>query len=228
MPPIKPFEITEEFLIVGEGAGDQAFFRHLCDVHGIGPVQVLDAGGTGKLEEFLKSLPTRTGFRKCKMLVVVGDNDDAPDERFKQIRIFLKRAKVLPVPENPFQVKYTTGDLKLVVIMLPFDDARNRTRGCLETLLIPSAFEHLPEIAKCIPAFGECIGVGRWPNGSHVDKFRLRALLAAAFPDNPNFGLQYALHPDRNVIPLDHQCFGPIVEFIRGLLPPVPAAGGDS
>ena len=61
-----------------------------------------------------------------------------------------------------------------------------------------------------------------WANGSHVDKFRLRALLAASFPSNPNFGLQYALDPAHDVIPLTHGSFDHIVAFLRGL--PVTAA----
>lgn len=217
MPPSQPLQITEEFLIVGEGAGDEKFFRYLCAAHAIVGFQSLDAGGTGKLEQFLKDLPARTGFRKCKALVVVGDNDDAPADSFKKIRLAVKRAK-LPFPGNPLQiVKHTTSDLHVVIMMIPFDANGNSTRGCLETLLLQSASQQLPAIAGCIPAFGQCVGVPNWANRSHADKFSLRAILAAAFPHDPNFGLQYALDPAHGVIPLTHVCFGDIVTFIRDL-----------
>jgi hypothetical protein len=222
-------EITQQFVIVGEGAGDAMFFNHLCAVHAIPGFQCLDAGGTGNFEQYLKDLPALTGFLKnCKILVIVGDNDDTPDDRFKEIRLAVKRASthlgrrspsiVLPVPDNPFQiVKYTTSDLRVVIAMLPFDANENRTKGCLETLLLQSASAKNPGIAACVPAFGTCIGVEGWPNGSHVDKFKLRAILAAAFPHDPNFGLQYALNPAHDVIPLTHIALDPIVRFLKAL-----------
>lgn len=217
MSPITPQSISQEFLIVGEGSGDRAFFEHLCTVHNIQGVQALDAGGTGKLEQFLKDLPSRTGFRKCKLLLVVGDNDDTPDDSFKKIRIAVKKAK-LPVPDNPLQlIKWTTEDLRVAIMMLPFDGNNNSIKGCLETLLLQPAFQKNPQIAACIPAFGTCVGADGWTNGSHVDKFRLRALLAATFPHDPNFGLQYALNPAHGVIPLAHASLDRIVAYLRGL-----------
>lgn len=215
MPPTK--EITENLVIVGEGAGDAAFFTYLCQVHNLLGFQSLDAGGVTKFERFLKDLPSMTGFRKqCKLLLVVGDNDDGVDDAFKFVRTSIKKAK-LPCPDNPLQiVQHTTDDLRVAVMMIPFD-ATGRKRGCLETLLLQSAVEHRPEIANCLPAFSTCIGVESWPNRSHGDKFRLRAFLAAAFRDDPNFGLQYALNPEHDVIPLTHECFNGIVEFLRTL-----------
>jgi hypothetical protein len=211
-------EITQNFVIVGEGAGDAAFFTHLCSEHAIPGFQCLDAGGSGKFEQYLKDLPALSGFRKnCRLLVVVGDNEDAPEKSFIRIRSALKKAK-LPAPNNPLEVlKHTTDDLRVVVIMLPLTDKGESSKGCLETVLLEGTFEHNPDIAKCIPDFGACIGVGKWANTAHSDKFRLRALLAAAFPDNPNFGLQYALNPEHGVIPLKHKSLEPIVEFLRSL-----------
>jgi uncharacterized protein DUF3226 len=222
-------EITRQFVIVGEGAGDAMFFNHLCTVNSIAGYQCLDAGGTGKFEQYLKDLPALSGFRRhCKVLVIVGDNDDSPDDKLKEVRLAVKRASthlgrlsppfVLPVPENSFQIaKYTTSDLRVVIMMLPFDAHENRTKGCLETLLLESAAAKNPAIAACVPAFGTCIGVQGWANGSHVDKFKLRAILAAKFPQDPNFALQYALDPAHDVIPLNHAAFDPIVDFLKGL-----------
>ena len=218
MPLARPLAITKPVIIVGEGAGDAAFFQHLCALNQISNVQTVDARGTGKVEAFLKDLSSLTGFRDCKLIVLVGDNDNAPDDNFNDMRGRLKRAK-LPFPNNPLEMThYTNSDVQSTIMMLPFDDLGNRKRGCLETLLIESAFAKLPTIADCIPDFGKCIGVGDWSQVSHVDKFRLRAFLSAAFPDDPNFALQWALDPAHNVIPLNHSCFEPIVNFLRRVI----------
>lgn len=222
MPPTKRTEITEPNVIVGEGAGDAAFFKYLCQVRNIAGFQCLDAGGESKFEDYLKDLPSATGFKaKCKLLLVVGDNDDKTDAAFKRVRLAVKKAD-LPVPDNPQQImKWTTDSLRVGILMIPFDDAGSSTKGCLETVLLESAFDKNQEIAKCIPAFGKCVGADEWANGSHVDKFKLRSLLAAAFRHDPNFGLQYALNPKHDVIPLEHRSFDKIVSFLRGLANPV-------
>jgi hypothetical protein len=218
MPSAQRVQITEERVIVVEGAGDAAFFTHLCAVNNIRGFQCLDAGGRDNFEQYLKDLRTITGFNtKCKLLLVVGDNDDRLEDSFKRVRLAVKKAK-LPVPDKAQQIlKWTTHDLRLGIVMIPFNDAGDSIKGCLETLLLASAFERNDQIAKCIPAFGTCIGADTWANGSHVDKFKLRALLAAVFPDDPNFGLQFALKPDHGVIPLDHASFGGIVGFLRAV-----------
>jgi hypothetical protein len=226
MPPAQRVQITQERVIVGEGAGDAAFFTHLCAVNNIQGFQCLDAGGRDKFEQYLKDLNTITGFTaKCRLLLVVGDNDDDNvADSFKRVRLAVKRAK-LPVPDTAQQVmKWTTNDLKVAIAMIPFNEAGQAVRGCLETLLLPAAFERNGLIAHCIPAFGECVGANGWANGSHADKFKLRALLAAVFRADPNFGLQYALNPVHNVIPLDHQSFAGIVALLRDLPAIVPIA----
>ena len=52
---------------------------------------------------------------------------------------------------------------------------------------------------------------------SHADRFRLRALLAAVFRKDPNFGLQCALDPRHGAIPLNHSSFDGIVRFLKGI-----------
>jgi len=216
--PTERVHITQQFVIIGEGAGDAAFFSHLCAVHSIGGFQCLDSGGSGNFEQYIKDIRTISGFNiNCKLLLVVGDNDDNAKENFRRVRLALKRAKV-PAPDNPLEVlKWTTDDLRVAIMMLPFDNNLNSTRGCLETLLLESARAKNPAIAGCVPAFEACVGANTWANGSHVDKFRLRALLASKFQDDPNFGLQFALNPKYDVIPLTHDAFNGIVDYLRAL-----------
>jgi hypothetical protein len=216
LPP--RIEITAQYVIIGEGAGDAAFFTHLCAVHNIRGFQCLDAGGESKFEQYIKDLRSMTGFiRNCKLLLVVGDNDDKATLKFDNIRKALKKAKV-PAPDNPFEVlKWTTDDLRVAIMMLPFDKDLKCSKGCLETILLISAIAQNQAIANCVAPFEGCVGVNGWANVSHVDKFRLRALLAACFKDDPNFGLQYALDPKHGVIPLNHTAFDGIVDYLRGL-----------
>jgi hypothetical protein len=210
-------EITRAGVIVGEGGGDEAFFRYLCDVRGINGFQYFGAGGVDNYEGFLKSLPKMTGFsRLCKVLIVVGDNDDAIDASWTKIRKYIKNAK-LPTPNEPLKMaKHSTGDLEVYGMMIPFDDQQNRYKGCLETLLLKAVQDNKPELAKCIKPFSDCLKMEETvTNGSHLDKFRLRAILAAAFPDDPNFALQWALSPKHGVMPLNHAAFDGIEQFLR-------------
>lgn len=209
-------EITSPIVLLGEGAGDQALFKYLCEVHSITDVQCIDAGGSGKYGEFLKNIDAVTGFKKnCRTLIVSADNDDSMDANFGDVRKALKSAK-LPVPNEPLKrLEHTNRDLGVAVMMVPFDEKFQRRRGCLETLLLEALQTSQPVFSGCVPAFEICVGANIWANGSHRDKFRLRAILAALFSHDPNFSLQYAVEPKHRAIPLDHPCFSPIVAFIQ-------------
>jgi len=208
-------EITSPVVILGEGAGDRAFFQLLCDRRGIQNVQCIEAGGSGKFAEFLKNIRTITGFnRVCRTLIVVADNDDTPDANFNDVRRALKNAK-LPQPNAPLtRLTYTTDPLGVAAMMVPFDGTFLRQRGCLETIILEAVQASQPMIANCVPAFGTCVGADTWTNGSHLAKFRLRAILAAFFSHDPNFSLQYAVATD-NLFSFTHQTFDPLVAFIR-------------
>jgi len=179
---------------------------------------IISEDSSALMPEYIKDLRSISGFNvNCKLLLVVGDNDDKAQLKFDNIRKALKKAKV-PAPNNPLEVlKWTTDDLRVAIMMLPFDNAFNSTKGCLETLLLESAQSKNPANASCIPAFEACVGANAWPNDSHIDKFRLRALLASLFKDDPNFGLQYALNPKYDVIPLNHNAFDGIVDYLKNL-----------
>jgi hypothetical protein len=40
-------------------------------------------------------------------------------------------------------------------------------------------------------------------------------MISAAWPDDPNLGLQYALNPEKNLIPLDAACFDEIADELK-------------
>ncbi len=207
-------KITGEFVIAGEGTGDQELFRRLCAVHGINGYQFESFGGIGNLESWLTGLPGLSGYGQLRLLIVVADNDDHPDDRFMEVRRAVKKAK-LPTPQNAFELKKEANKPAVYVIMLPFTPPGTPNRGCLETLLFQSASANLPQYVPCVDQFCACVHSDAWIQRSHIDKLRLRILLSAACEGDPNVALSHALNPARNLIPLNHGSLDGLVAVLR-------------
>jgi Protein of unknown function (DUF3226) len=211
LPAVPP--IAQDYLIVGEGKGDASFFKHLCSARAIDIFQIECADGVGKLPAYLSGLSSRTGFGRLKALLVVRDNDDTPAESFREVAKQLKKAK-LPVPQEPLRVKRNKPEeVGVTVMMIPFTAASGPTRGCLESLLLPAIEEHRPDVKACVDTYFGCLAANFTKN--QQDKFRVRCSIAAMWPVDPNFGLQYALDPAKNMIPLANPVFDEVADFLR-------------
>ena len=205
--------IEKQNLVVGEGKGDLAFLKYLCQHHSLTDFQPEEAGGTGKFPLYLQGLSSRSNFDNLRRLLVVADNDETPDESFNRIRGYLKKAQ-LPFPQEPLKIKRNHPDgLGTAVMMLPFNNETGSMRGCLESLLILAINDHRPEVKNCVDSYYQCV-LGNWTKFKE-DKFRVRCSIAAMWPEDPNFGLQFALDPVKNMIPLAHSCFDEVVEFLK-------------
>jgi len=208
-------EITEELLIVGEGDGDEAFFRYLCEVRNVPGFQFDCANGISDFETFLKGLPGRSGISKLRAVLIVGDNDETPDANFSIIQKQIGRAK-LPQPQNPLS-RVARGDLtyRIAVLMLPYPRIGNTSHGCLESLLLPAIERNFDPELNCLDSFCQCItGCGKYWSRTSRDKMRLRCLLSSCHPDDPNLGLRYALKPTLNLVPLDDHIFDEVHELL--------------
>jgi hypothetical protein len=213
-------DILSDILIVGEGAGDAALIRHLTDDRGITGFQIEEAGGNTKFQSFINGLPARTGFKtRLKALVVVADTDGGADESFKNIAKQMKAEK-FPCSHAPYKVaKLPHIDYVTYILMIPFAKAGEGITpitGALETLLLPSAEQHLSRFSQCLDDWCNCVQMSGWSK-THQDKARLRSLIAAAYPQDPNCGLQWALKPDKNLIPLNHPSFDDLADLLRRL-----------
>ncbi len=207
--------LSLDYLVVGEGEGDASFISHLCSVRGVelSAIQIENAGGSGKFKPYLEGLRLRPNFDRLRGLLVIGDNDDTPEENFNRIRGFLKRGK-LPYPDQPLRVARFNGTdpPAVVVMMLPYTVAGGPTRGSLDTMLLVGMNERNAEVAACIDAFRGCLTGGRTRN--QEDKFRLRSFLAALWAEDPNIGLQFALSPTKGLVDLAHHSFDEVAEFL--------------
>jgi hypothetical protein len=98
-------------------------------------------------------------------------------------------------------------------MMIPYSSASGPTRGCLETLLLKAIEECKPDVKACVDGYIACLAPN-WTKNQE-DKFRVRCSIAAMWPQDPNFGLQWALDPAKDMIPLGHPAFHEIVQFLR-------------
>jgi hypothetical protein len=210
--PIRRGPIENDFLIVGEGDGDSAFFNYLNADRNLTGFQCEHAGGNTGFEDYFKALVGRKGYHRLRGLIAVGDNDQTPDDSFKEIRKQLKNAK-LPPPDTPQTIVKRNGAPAVAILMLPLPVNGGSSHGCLETVLLEAAIAHNPVISACVLTYCTCTGANAWPK-SAADKLKLRALLSAASPSDPNIGLQYALKPTKNLIPMNHAAFTSIADFI--------------
>jgi len=207
---------------VGEGRGDAALIRYLCENRNISGFQFEDALGASKFETFLSGLRARKGFHALKGIIVVADCDDQPDDRFRDIYRQLKAAK-LPVPNGPYTYcqQKNVSALATFVLMVPFSgqpfSGMTPIRGALETIILPAAEAHASKAQiDCLNAYCSCAEINNLGIAAR-DKTRLRSLIAMSHPDDPNITLPWAIRPGANLIPLDHPCFNDLAEVIRQL-----------
>jgi hypothetical protein len=205
--------ITERALIVGEGKSDAAFLKHLCALHGVTGILVEESGGTGKFPQYFDALKQRTYFDRLQAMLVVGDNDDRPDDSFKALCRCLKKQD-LPSPNQRLVVaRIGNQGLAVVVMMVPYTIAGGPTKGCLESLLLQALTRDPSVVQRCLDDYKSCMGFNGTKN--QETKFRLRCSLAALVPDNPNTSLEFALDPAKNLFSLNHSCFDEIATFLR-------------
>jgi len=212
---VHPSALSEDYLVVGEGGGDAAFIRNLCEVRKIGGIQIEDVRGNANFEDFLGGLRDRTGFERVKGILIVSDNDDKPDDNFKRIRSLLKNTK-FPYEEAPLKfARHNKNSFAISVMMLPFTLAGGATRGCLETVLLQAMEPANPELAKCVDEYRACIPGGRTKN--EEDKFRMRSFIAALHREDPNLSLSFATSVKKGLVNLNHTCFDEIADILKKL-----------
>ena len=213
------------WIILSEGDGDEAFFRHLIAARGILNVEVqkrpkpdtpeerIPDGNSG-FGKWLTALAPQTGIDKHAGILIATDNDSDPEASFRAIQKQIKLARGYGVPDAPGAIKASQDDKPPVaVLVLPGDGEL----GCLETLCLKAALDRRRKLAKCIRGYLQCIGTADW-TVSNKAKLRMRCLLAAACKKNPNTGLPFAWTKEKgrpeDLIPLKHRCFDRVADFL--------------
>jgi hypothetical protein len=213
--------IVEPYLLLCEGAQDRAFFRALFTAHNINgfvietPEKAEEgAWGIDKYPQYFTGLKGRTR-PNLRGFVVTADCDVSATSRFTQIADWLvavgysrplAQLQILPKQAPPF-------DFGLMAMLTP----HNAAAGCLETLLYPVAAAKWSALVPCVDTYWTCVEPMITPTATvnQESKVRLRALLAAANPQNPNLTLVKLWDDPATALPLTDAAFTPLVAAIR-------------
>jgi len=208
--------LTKPYLILVEGPGDAAFFRHLIATRGIPEeydvLHPSDAGATGsgnsRFGEALDGFALIPGYDDLRGILIVADNDDDSQASFANVQAQIRRtAAQHAVPPAPLEA--TKASLPIAVMMIPWTDEA----GSLETLCASAAEAAYPLQAACAEEFQSCTGLDVWPASKRA-KVMLRSIISAVHRRNPDLSLSFVWDDCPDVVPLRHTCFDRIADYL--------------
>lgn len=163
-------------------------------------------GGNAGFGKYLLGMSAVPAFAQCQAILLMSDNDEAPDDSFEAIRTQLKDSG-FQFPTHPLEVARKQGMPDIAVLMQPHPAQGHDSRGCLETLLIPAMQAANPTQATCVDQMLACAGVGGWKDKGARDKAKVRILISAVYEPDPMHGLFLCFAPAKGLIPLNDPAF---------------------
>jgi hypothetical protein len=225
-------------VIFTEGDADNAFFKELIKVHALGVENFIirkadpklgESPGIGSFTKRLRNIRTDSTnpvIRNSRAIIIIADNDAAPDAQFDRIVNQINEANRdaddlfgIPIERlKPYQGSQSLPPIH--ILMLPWD----KDAGCLETLCLAALNPKYADIPlKCVEEIVKCVGANKW-SVSMLAKFKVQCLLTSIFDESPYTHLLYAwdVNADKGrpadkfpVFQLNHPVFTPIAEFLK-------------
>src|SRR6266511_401027 len=133
--------IRTNHLIVCEGKGDLYFLRAIIDRHKVSDIQVMRTGeGDSGFSHKLTQLQKIGQLDLVSSVLLVSDNDNKPDQKFKTLADQVKDVGDLPVPRQRLRVAVKKGQPHVAILMIPWHVRRGSMSGDragdLETLIL--------------------------------------------------------------------------------------------
>ncbi len=202
-------------LLLCEGPEDKAFFERLIRIRTLPRFRIRDTGG--KISKAAGN--TRFGFalkamkleREVKNILIVADNDEAPNKSFSNVCTQIRDAyDSEKMPSRPLEK--VSNNPSIMVLMLPWQGEL----GCLETLCEEAARTANATIAGHVDHFAAMIGADNWDKQTRKSKMWLRTMLAATCERDPfvSLGNVFRNHRNQYLIPLDHPYFDRVSDVL--------------
>lgn len=207
-------------LLLCEGPEDIAFFQRLIEIRSLPRFRIKDTGGkeskaagNTRFDLALKALKFEEGV---KDILVVADNDEAPDQSFGNVCRQIRRAYGPDkVPNRP--TRKVSTDPSVMVLMIPWENEI----GSLETLCLDAARRPNNQVANDVDYFAAKIGFENWDRQTRKSKMWLRTMLAACCEHDPFvfLGNVFRYRKNQHLIPLDHHCFDRVSDVLSQYRP---------
>lgn len=207
------------WLIACEGPGDKNVLDRLISHHVLDQRFVVQfpgkelggSPGRGGIVPWLDlAYETDTEFRRnVKAVLIIADNDDVPEDSFKEILVGLKKAKALKtaLPTKAQEVVRTAGMPDLSILMIPIGE-----RGAIESLCVAAAYSSWP-VQSAVDAYIAATPAKTWGPTKQA-KARMQVVIGGTCEQRPETSL--ASMRDHCPFPVGDQSFSGIVEFLRG------------
>jgi hypothetical protein len=206
-------------LLICEGPEDERFFRHFIETRNLPRFHIQSTGGRRKpagnskfgdaLSKFQIERPKT--FRQLKHVLIVADNDDHPEDNFKNVcqqvdGVFGAGS----APANPLLASAATP--AITILMIPWSGEP----GHLEKLCVAAAKDSDRGVGSNVDTFLAMIGADRWQSESRRAKAWLRVNLAARCASDPFIPLGTIFDESRHngLIPVGHPSLKRIADVL--------------
>lgn len=208
------------WLILCEGESDKRFFHNLIGNRGIPdefqirfPDRANKGGGRSNFGYWLKLMRTASeSFRSnIQGVLIVSDNDEVPATSFQEVQAALQESNGFPIPDAERTVVKKNDYPAIMIWMLP----TNRP-GSLETIVLEAVFHKWPNVRQPVDKFLNDTAANAW-KPTKKSKMQLQSAIAATCEGRPDCGFMGLWHEKPEFhIPLDHNTFNELEQFLRG------------
>jgi len=207
------------WLILCEGPGDKYVLDKLLRLHGLDAKffvnfpgeEAYPSGGRGKFAKWLSDRrdDSETFRENVKVVLIVSDNDDSPEDSFKEITKSLKKEDHFGVPTAPKQLAKKQGAPHIVILMIPIG-----AHGNLETLCVRAALSKWP-LTTALDAYVQASPAHTW-GLSKQSKMKMQAIIAATCEQDPDTNLANLFQKREEFhVPVNDVVFNEIAQFLR-------------
>ncbi len=205
----EPFRFDGPIYVLCEGPADVRLVTRLIERENLEGFSVNFAKGYQQFARHVKALRVSPDWRKLSHLLIIGDNDVRPAQRWQNACDALA-GESLPAPEN--QGDIVDGTPSTGIFMVPEANAE----GALETLLVRAILRAHPDLGACLQQLDGCSATDceTWDPVKRA-KMQFQTAVAIKCRDDPSAGAAHIWSKTHNPIPAASPVFDELAQFLR-------------
>ena len=207
-----PFRFDRPIYVLCEGAADVRLVNRLLRRERLEGFSANFAKGYQNFATHVCGLTASSDWRKVKRLLIIGDNDTAPDARWRNAHDALA-GEGLPAPDRPAEIADgTRGNRSTGIFMVPGAGKD----GALETLLVRAILQEHEGLDECLRQLDACRATDcdGWDEVKRA-KMQFQTAVAVKCRDDPSAGAAHIWSKTHNPVPAASPVFDELATFLR-------------